>query len=187
MNQQLSSIFKEKISAYCEWRKSLGFSNNHERHLCKFDAYCSEFHPNECAITSQLVTGWIKYEIRIGRHCIENKCGAIRSFAKYVGGNSYVLKENFVSYKRNFHPYIFTDEELARLFEAADTAKKRGDPFFAETAGIIFRLIYTCGLRPQEARKLRCTDINFKTGEIFISQSKKNKDRIIIAASDVTA
>ena len=59
--------------------------------------------------------------------------------------------------------------------------------FAHSTAGIIFRLIYTCGLRPQEARKLRCTDINFKTGEIFISQSKKNKDRIIIAASDVTA
>lgn len=76
-------------------------------------------------------------------------------------------------------------KSLLVFFAAADIVIKRGDPFFAETAGIIFRLIYTCGLRPQEARKLRCTDINFQTGEIFISQSKWNKDRIVVAAADV--
>lgn len=185
MTYQFSSKFSEKLSAYCDWRKSLGFSDDHKNHLIRFDAYCSQFHSNESSITSLLVTGWITYEIKSGRHCIENKCGAIRSFAKYVGGNSYILKEKFVRYKRNFNPYIFTDEELSRLFSAADVVKKRGDPFFAETAGIIFRLIYACGLRPQEARKLRCSDIDFHTGEIFISQSKQNKDRIVVAASDV--
>ena len=185
MMQRLSSAFKDRISSYCYWRESLGFSDDHKKHLHKFDAYCSEFHPNEVSITSALVTGWIMYEIKSGRHCVGNKCAAIRSFAKYVGGDSYVLKEKFIRYRRNFGPYIFTDEELARLFAASDAVKKRGDPFFAETAGVIFRLIYTCGLRPQEARKLRCSDVNFQSGEIFIAQSKLNKDRIVVAASDV--
>ena len=103
-----------------------------------------------------------------------------------LGGDAYVLKEKYIRYKRNLNPYIFTDEELTRLFAAADAVEKRGDPFFAETAGFIFRLIYTCGLRPQEARKLRCTDINFQTGEIFISNSKQNKKRVIVAAPDAT-
>jgi len=181
-----SSKFKEEMWAYCDWRKSLGFSNDHEKHLLKFDAYCSEFHPHAGSLTSSLVTGWIKYEMKCNRHCIENKCAAIRSFARYLGGDAYVLKERYVQYKRNFRPYIFTDEELARLFTATDVVEKRGDPFFAETAGYIFRLIYTCGLRPQEARKLRCADIDFQTGEIFISKSKQNKDRIVVAAPDVT-
>ncbi len=183
--KNLSSNFKEKIGEYCTWRKSLGFSDDHKNHLLKFDAYCSEFHPNVSSLAPFLVTGWIKHEIKSNRHCIENKCAAIRSFAKYLGGDAYVLREKFVRYKRNLNPYIFTDEELARLFAAADVVEKRGDPFFAETAGFIFRLIYTCGLRPQEARKLRCTDIDFQTGEIFISKSKQNKDRIIVADSDV--
>lgn len=180
------SNFKEKIWSYCVWRKSLGFSDDHEKHLIKFDAYCRKFHPHVNSLTSSIVTGWIKYEINSNQHCIGHKCAAIRSFARYLGGDAYVLKENYVRYKRNFNPYIFTDEELTRLFAAADVVEKRGDPFFAETAGFIFRLIYTCGLRPQEARKLRCADIDFQTGEIFISRSKLNKDRIIVAALDVT-
>lgn len=185
MIKQFSSNFKEKMWAYCNWRKSLGFSNDHEKHLLKFDAYCNEFHPYVKTLTPPLVSGWIQYEIKSNRHCIENKCAAIRSFAKYLGGDAYVLKERYIRYKRNLNPYIFTDEELTRLFSAADVVEKRGDPFFAETAGFIFRLIYTCGLRPQEARKLQCADIDFQTGEIFIAKSKHNKDRIVIAAPDV--
>lgn len=185
MTYQFYSAFKEKLHDYCKWRESLGFSNEHRIQLSKFDAYCYKFHPKEYHITHSIVTGWIKYEIRIGRACISNKCSAIRAFAKYVGNNSYVLREKYCSDKRNFNPYIFTDEELMRFFSAADVVKKPKDPFFAKTAGVIFRLIYTCGLRPQEARKLCCIDIDFKTGEIFIRQSKQNKDRIVVAASDV--
>lgn len=186
MIRLFSSNFKEKMRTYCDWRKSIGYSNDHEKHLLNFDAYCSEFHPHVSSLTSSLVTGWIKYEIISNRRCIENKCSAIRSFARYLGSDAYILKENYIHYKRNFNPYIFTDGELARLFTAADVVEKRRDPFFAETAGYIFRLIYTCGLRPQEARKLKCTDIDFQTGEIFISRSKQNKDRIVVAAPDVT-
>lgn len=93
----------------------------------------------------------------------------------------------FVSYKRNFNPYILTDEELSRLFVATDVVKKSNDPFFAETAGVIYRMQYTCGLRPQEVRKVCCNDIDFQTGEIFIAQSKLSKDRIVVAAQDVIA
>lgn len=175
MIKQFSSSFKDKMWAYCGWRKSLGFSDDHEKHLLRFDAYCSEFHPYIRTLTSSLVTGWIQYEIKSNRHCIANKCAAIRSFAKYLGGDAYVLKEKYICYKRNLNPYIFTDEELTRLFAAADVLEKRGDPFFAETAGFIFRLIYTCGLRPQEARKLQCADINFKQAKYLYPNQSKTK------------
>ena len=86
MIKQFSSSFKDKMWAYCGWRKSLGFSDDHEKHLLRFDAYCSEFHPYIRTLTSSLVTGLIQYEIKSNRHCIANKCAAIRSFAKYLGG-----------------------------------------------------------------------------------------------------
>ena len=184
---QLLSNFRFQIEDYCNWRKSLGYSNDHEQHLTNFDAYCNEFHPNEHSITKALVIGWLSFEIKNGRHCIENKCAALRSFAHFVGNGSYVLNKKFVNYKRNFSPYILTDEELSRLFASTDIVKKRNDSFFAETAGVIFRLQYACGLRPQEVRKICCKDIDFQTGEIFISQSKLNKDRIVVAAQDVVA
>lgn len=182
---QLLSNFKSQIEKYCKWRESLGFSRDHESHLSKFDVYCYEFHPNEYTITRALAIGWITFEINSNRHCIQNKCASLRSFARFAGNGSYILKEKFITYKRNFNPYILTDEELSKLFISIDRVKKRGDPFFSETAGFIFRLQYTCGLRPQEVRKLRCKDIDFQTGEIFIAKSKLSKDRIVVAAKDV--
>ena len=49
----------------------------------------------------------------------------------------------------------------------------------------MFRLIYTCGLRPMEARTLKREHIYENTGEIFIENSKDNRDRIVIMSDDM--
>lgn len=52
---------------------------------------------------------------------------------------------------------------------------------------VIFRLIYTCGLRPQEGRDLHRRNINFQTGEILITNTKKKKERIVVMSDDMLA
>ena len=49
----------------------------------------------------------------------------------------------------------------------------------------MFRLIYTCGLRRRESRKLKRKWINFETGEIFIEKSKEKKDRTVVMSDDM--
>ena len=44
---------------------------------------------------------------------------------------------------------------------------------------IFIELLYGCGLRKDEARKLKVKDINFEEGLIKINQGKNNKDRFI--------
>lgn len=51
----------------------------------------------------------------------------------------------------------------------------------------MFRLIYTCGLRPQEGRKLHRRNINFQTGEILITNTKKKKERFVVMSDDMLA
>ena len=51
---------------------------------------------------------------------------------------------------------------------------------------IIFRMMYCCGIRPQEPLSLLCDDVNLDTGEIFIRQAKRQKDRRILMSSDLT-
>ena len=168
-----NSCFAEKLNEYVSFRHALGFSGIHHRCLKYFDEYCATFHPNECTITAPLVKGWIKYEINTGRGSIESKQSAIRAFAKFVGNDSYILTELYHVQKKDFKPYLLSEKELSALLYAADHLEKPKDPFFAETAGVIFRLMYTCGLRPTEARCLKRTHINFDTGEIFISMRDK--------------
>lgn len=40
-------------------------------------------------------------------------------------------------------------------------------------------MLYCCGLRPQEVRNLKRCDVNLSEGTFYISNSKRNKDRVV--------
>ena len=180
-----TSCYSAKIQEYLNFRESLGFSNDHRKHLLRFDMYCSQFGKTADILTKDIVCGWISFEVASGRHCLENKASAIRHFARYIGGESYILPTDRIPKGANFVPYILSDEELVRLFSAIDVAWNKHDPFLSETMCVLFRLLYSGGLRPGEGRRIQISDIDFTTGEIFIRKSKRNKDRLIVISGDM--
>lgn len=183
-----ASKFASKIDEYLLFRKSLGFSDHHAKVLKQFDAYCVQFQPNATDLTKELVRGWFDYELRISDRNLSGRGTAIRSFAKYIGGQSYVLPMDYAPKKEKlFTPYILDDSELYTFFDAVDNFHSSRDPFIGITFSVLLRLIYSCGLRPREGRILKTADIDFDTGELFIRKSKRQKDRIVVASDDMLA
>jgi len=85
-----------------------------------------------------------------------------------------------------FSPYIFTDDELCRLFTAIDQIRpSAAHPYKHKVLPVMFRLIYICGLRPVEARTLRTENVFLDSGEVLISQTKRHKDRIVFMSEDM--
>jgi site-specific recombinase XerD len=66
-------------------------------------------------------------------------------------------------------PVIFNRRELRQLFKAPTLLKHR----------IALTLIYSAGLRSQEAINLKISDIDFERRTIHIRQSKYKKDRMV--------
>lgn len=66
-------------------------------------------------------------------------------------------------------PVILNRSELKELFSAPQLLKQR----------IVLTLIYSAGLRGQEAINLKISDIDFERKTIHIRQSKYKKDRIV--------
>jgi integrase/recombinase XerD len=66
-------------------------------------------------------------------------------------------------------PIVLNREELRRLFKAPTLLKHR----------IALALIYSGGLRSQEASHMKISDIDFERKTIHIRQSKYKKDRIV--------
>jgi len=83
-------------------------------------------------------------------------------------------------------PYIFTDEELIDLFNASDcvTPTPRS-PHREMIIPVIFRLIYFCGLRPNEGREILREDIDLEKGTLIIRTSKSNRERKIPLSEDI--
>jgi len=173
------------IESYLEFRSAMGRCEDHAKQLWFFDCFCCENYPELKHLSREAVRGWISDEIAHGRRGLKNKSSAIRMLAKYLGNGAYVLPTHAIPKKQNYTPYILTDDELAAFFLAVETTNNRYAPFLQETVSVLWRLLYTCGLRPREGRLIKCSDICFQTREILISEAKGNKERIVIMSSDM--
>lgn len=184
------SHFADYLETMLSYREALGFSRySHEPHLLNFDRYAVTNYPNSLLLEKNIVISWLDELMEKGVQTLNAKASAIRLFGKYltsIGQMAYILPDEYVSQPPNFTPYIFTDDELSRLFYAADRLSKGFiDVTASKTMPVLLRLIYTCGLRPNEARELLYQNVNFEAGEIFVTKTKRKKERLIVMSDDM--
>jgi integrase len=185
------SVFAADIEKMLDYREALGFSRRtYESALSSFDRYAAAQHPNADILNREIAAGWINTHLGKSDSGISNKATALRHFGRYlsaIGSEAYILPDEYVSPpKSTFTPYIFTDDELTRLFRAIDSLSKNpSNPLSQKIPPVLFRLIYTCGLRPNEGRELLRENIDLRTGEVFITKTKRKKERIVVMSGDM--
>ena len=96
----------------------------------------------------------------------------LRNYFRHVGKTDLAIKLPSLK-KEATLPVILNRSELKALFKAPKLLKRR----------IILTLIYSAGLRRQEAVNLKIADIDFERNTIHIRQSKYLKDRIVPLSS----
>ena len=183
------------MSAFLDYRTALGYSCVHfQQALQNLDHFISAEYPSAEELSGEIVSDWV--DAQIGNR--DQKTSCVRLFGEYlnsVGQTAYVLPRGRVRTRRepanngkSEAAYIFTDDEMRRLFAAIDDIPdNRYEPMLRETFPVMMRLTYTCGLRPNESRILKYKNINFNTGTILITETKCNKERIVVMSPDMLA
>jgi integrase len=189
MTTEFASGFAEKLEAMLIFRDARGYKRETNlRLLMRFDKYCVKHFPGVSELTSEIVHSWLVGETST-IHGRISTASAIRQFGKYlnaVGEEAYILPDKYAPNRTAFVPYMFTDAELTALFREVDRLPPdKHEPFLTEIAPVLFRLTYTCGLRPSEGRELLTENINLNTGEIIIKNTKRNKERIVVMSDDM--
>ena len=185
--KNLQSGFAGQITKYLDWREALGYSRDTDgRMLARFDRYCCANCPGAKELTYDVVCGWIDSESA----SIPNKTTAIRNFSKYLQAHGYEAYEYPANGQRRekgqFLPYMFTTDELRALFAAIDKVKPGlRHPHLPIILPTMFRLIYSCGLRPNEGRELLRDSIDFESGAIRIVNTKGKKERTVVMSDDM--
>lgn len=186
--RNLTSRLAPVIKEYLEHRSSLGYSDIQEKHLEMFDSYIHEYHTDSENLTKETVRGWISYEVSRGYGGMYDRVSAVRMLALYMGHGAYILPTKAVSPRPKCTPYILTDDEISRLFSAADTIGHNTNRSVKLMFPTLLRLQYTCGLRPSEVRLIKTSNINFITGEILIEKTKGHRghrERIVVMSDDM--
>ena len=105
----------------------------------------------------------------------------VRELARWLhrrGVDAYVLPAGVLPKPARYVPHIYSDRELAALFEQTDRCRYCPEvPFRHLVMPVLFRTIYACGLRCSEARLLRVGDVDVDSGVLQIRDAKGGKDR----------
>lgn len=76
-------------------------------------------------------------------------------------------------------PFIFTHEELQRLFKAAGRGRKRCLKLDVETFRTFLLFLYGAGLRSGEARRLTVADVDLDSAVLAVNDTKFYKSRLV--------
>jgi integrase len=113
----------------------------------------------------------------------------IRQLGKHMiacGISAYVIAPGIPGRHVRYRPHVFSAEQLAAIFQAADQIV--ATPYGGRReliVPVIFRMIYCLGLRPGEGRRLHRNDVDLARGSVHIRQSKGHKDRLVFMSSDL--
>lgn len=179
---QFSSILWKELQDYLTMRQaSLGKSAYaHDcRYLTSFDLFVARY-TNEKSISEALINDWL--HSRTGKSStVANEVIAIRIFLKYlssIGISTYIPPVPKVA--DDYVPYLFSDEELERIFQRADSldvSKARKNPLIQYEFPMMLRLMYGCGLRLGETLSLKMGDVNLTHGVLTMRHTKGDKQR----------
>jgi site-specific recombinase XerD len=118
-----------------------------------------------------------------------SKYHTLKAFYRYALARDYCascpLPLNAPQKPEAFQPYIFTNEDVERLIDAADS--RHGYRWLLEphTIRTLLLLLYGTGLRISEALRLTVADFDAGTGVLTIQETKFFKSRFVPVGNDL--
>lgn len=181
--------FAEAVESLMEFRRSVGLSDRATMSMAAmFGDYCTKSSITIPLLTREVAEGWIRWESGRGRRGLPHKAMFLRLLARFInatGGSAYELPAACTPKSNGFSPHVFTDDELSMLFAEIDRYEdsRRIVPY--GTYSVLFRTIYTCGLRPGEGCRILIADIDLVSGRMLIRAVKRHKERTVVASEDM--
>ncbi len=183
---------RDAITQYIEYRRNLGEKVRTNRYLLlKFGEYVGP--DNELdTITEDRCSGYLGLKgIQNGKATSYWFCiySAIDGFYQWAIVRGYASNCTLPKYKPNepeaFNPYICSNDELKRIFSAADSYRKRFNVLYPEVIQTMLKMTYSLGLRPGETVNLHVNDIDIANGIVHIKETKFYKSRMLPVGDQV--
>lgn len=181
---EFKGAFAELCKSFIAYKKALGLKYESEtKVMSRFSMFAHDYGISEPILSKELADKWIEKRPNEKNKTREHRHSIIRQFATYLnslGHPAYIVPPMKGTGSRYFVPYIFTHEEMERIFKNADNIKPRKvSPYIHKILPVLLRLLYGCGMRISEALQLKEQDVNLEQGILTIRNAKFDQDRLI--------
>ena len=191
-NYNFKSILKNELRYFIKYKRSLGLKYEKEiSRLHYIDNILYKLKLKNKIITKETFYELTKRNNKQGEN-YARQYGVTKDFCKFLIFNEYkniYYEEKKFNIVNNYKPVIFTDEEINLLFQTIDKEKNNhiNNKYYKVyySYSIIFRLLYSCGLRISEAIKINIDDINFNENTINIIDSKRHISRVVVFSNSM--
>ena len=176
-----AGVLRDEMIGFLEIRKNQGFKDGRTFMLESLDKYLVLQNTTEKLLTASVIDDWLVFACNGQRtRTINNYIGYYNSFAKYLHAIGIdVFVPEYVRICDNYAPYIFSEQEIERIFTVSDNIRPGKYVNPQVQFSVLLRILYGCGLRLSEALSLKKFDIDIEGGVIFIRNAKGNCDRFV--------
>lgn len=179
---QFKSVFASQFIKMIDEKKACG-ETCINGYFGTLDRFFIENHVRKPILSRRIVELWCKRRESESSSTLGHRISAIRLLADFLirqGITAYFLPK-YSAPKRfeNYIPHIYSREEIADLFNAADELKRTRISWHLSYFPVAIRLLYSTGLRKNEADGLQWRNVDLKNGVLTIRQGKFRKDRFV--------
>ncbi len=178
-----NSVFAELCKQFISYKRSFGYKYNTEAYLMeKFDQLVTAKNIDEPILSKDLIESFVSKKAHESNKSAYNRHSLIREFARFVRAQGYTafMPHPMKVVRSSFAPYIFTHDEMLELLSVLDSIRPSKMAYIRHLSyPVIFRILYGCGLRVNEALQLKITDVDLNHGVLTIKNAKFNSERIV--------
>lgn len=173
------------------YRAAIGYATaTYKSSVPPFIDFCALNYSEAEVITQDMVDQWLLHYpySNNGKATFLSLLREYTKFLRFLGFDDFTPDDDYTVSRTAYNPFLFTDKELLALFDALDLYKGKtcGKRLLPEIVLPVYsRMLYCCGMRPQEPPALRKKDVSLTDGDVYIRQSKRHKDRHIRLSDDM--
>jgi integrase len=188
---EFSGPFAPMCEMYVRQKRALGFKYEGGIWILRsFDNFAKDFDIQNFSLTKELAQAWSEKRSHESNSYHASRIYEMRHFAEFLvrqGCDSFAPRFKLRNRTSTHTPYIFTTEEMGRIFKQLDRMKPTPcSPVKHFSHPLLYRVLYGCGLRISEALNLLVGDVDVKKAIIRIRQGKNEKERLVPMSESLT-
>ena len=177
--------FKDYCFNYVNYKRELGFNfGESSLYLLRYmDDYFKQYNLSSPVLTKRIVENFVSYRSGESEKTQHMRMSLIRQFALFmnrIGFVFYVYPNELRPIAKTFTPYIFTHDEIERIINVVDHLSYiPQSKYYHLIYPMLFRMLYGCGLRINEALSLKKSEVDLVNGILTITKAKNGTSRLV--------